>query len=60
MENKNGISGKSFLDKASPERFEAVICRKGENNRFSMGGVAEKIVRNAPVSVVTVPQADEK
>lgn len=39
-----------------------VICRKGEgeNNHFSMGGVAEKIVRNAPVSVVTVPRANEK
>jgi len=37
-----------------------VICRKGESGRFKMGGVAEKIVRNSPVSVFIVSNADEK
>lgn len=37
-----------------------VICRKGENGRFNIGGVADKIVRNSPVSVVIVSHADEK
>ena len=57
-----GDPAQEILDVIEEENMDmVVICRKGEkeNKRFKMGGVAEKIVRNAPVSVVTVPQADE-
>lgn len=32
-----------------------IMCRKGEAGIFKMGRVAERIVRNATVPVVTVP-----
>ncbi len=38
------------------QQIDAVVmCRKGEAGMFKMGSVAERVVRNAPVPVVTVP-----
>jgi nucleotide-binding universal stress UspA family protein len=42
-----------IIEKEKPDL--AVLGSKGRKARFSLGSVAEKIVRHAPVAVLTVP-----
>ncbi|RLB43573.1 MAG: universal stress protein [Deltaproteobacteria bacterium] len=51
-----GDPAQEILKFIESEKVDAVVmCRKGEAGMFKMGSVAERVVRNAPVPVVTVP-----
>ena len=51
-----GDPAKEILNFIEAEKMDVVVmCRKGESGVFKMGSVAQRVVRHAPVPVVTVP-----
>ena len=48
-----------ILDEITLQGIDLVVmCRKGHTARFDMGGVAQKVVANAPVPVIITPAGE--
>ena len=53
-----GDPAQEILDLAQKEEVDAIImATRGARNHFRFGSVAEKVVKNSPVAVITIPSA---
>ena len=51
-----GDPAQEILNLAAKEKVDAIVmATRGAKGNFRFGSVAEKVVKNAPVSVITVP-----
>ena len=56
-----GDPAQEILKKIEDEQIDTVvIATRGEKGHFGFGSVAEKVVKNAPVPVVTIPVDEQK
>ena len=54
-----GDPAREILKLVESEKIDTVVmATKGEKSNFGFGSVAEKIVKNSPVPVVTIPVSD--
>ena len=55
-----GDPAQEILNIAAREKVDAIVmATRGAKGNFRFGSVAEKVVKNAPVSVITVPTEEE-